>query len=497
MTTLGERIFALSEDLLFLAPEIVLAFFLLLFLTIELTTESNKFIFYVVMTIFPQVLIFGLIWIGWDSLQRRGGLIGGVLLLDNWALFFKSLFAIGGAFTALLFTRKRKYYLLLDRNGELFIVLIGLLMGVSLMVMAVNLLMIYLLIELVSICSYILTGIFSGRKKAEGALKYVLFGGVASATMLYGMSWLYGFTGTLDITSEQFIVGLQAVAPLPLTVAVVMVLGGFVFKLGAFPFHIWSPDVYEGAPTPVVAVFSTLPKLAALIVISRFIANTHAVAAFDWQLWLGVIAILSMTVGNFSALWQKDAKRMMAYSSIAHAGFLLVGLLSYSVAGNVAMIFYASVYLLMNFGAFLLIIWLQKMTGSANIREFGGLGGKYPYLAALVLIVMVALTGLPPTAGFSAKLLIFSSLWDTWQEGGNPLLLWVFIFGLFNTVLALFYYLKIPYYLFFKNSQVFGPLAKPHRSTIVLGTIFILPLLLLFFKPDWLLGFLNNANFVF
>ena len=328
-------------------------------------------------------------------------------------------------------------------------------------------------------------------------MKYVLFGGVASATMLYGMSWLYGFTSTLDITSEQFTIGLQGAAPLPLAIALVMVLGGFVFKLGAFPFHIWSPDVYEAAPTPVVAVFSTLPKLAALTVIFRFITNVHVVAAFDWQLWLGIIATLSMTVGNFSALWQKNAKRMLAYSSIAHAGFLLVGLLAYSTAGNVATIFYASVYLLMNFGAFLLVIWLQKMVGSTNIRDFSGLGNQYPYLSTLVLIVMLALTGLPPTAGFSAKLLIFSSLWETWQGGGNPLLLWIFIFGLFNTVLALFYYLKIPYYLFFKKNQASCISERFQWSTVVWGTIFILPLLLLFFKPDWLLGFLNNANFAY
>lgn len=310
------------------------------------------------------------------------------------------------------------------------------------------------------------------------------------------MSWLYGFTGTLDFTSVQFVNGLYLVPLLPLSIALVMTMAGFVFKLGAFPFHIWSPDVYEASPTPFVALLSALPKLAGLTLIFRFVQVLDLDFA-NWQLWLGIIAIASMTIGNFSALWQKDAKRMLAYSSIAQAGFLLVGLIAFSESGETAALFYGVIYLIMNFAVFFLIQLFENKEGRIPFDNFRGKGNQEPWIGALLLIVMISLAGLPPTAGFNGKLFVFSALWESWNSSGQDILLWVFIFGLLNTAVSLFYYLKIPFFMFFKKPSEELSLNNKLQIDRIWGTILVCPLLIWFFKSDGLLDILNSINFVF
>jgi NADH-quinone oxidoreductase subunit N len=206
-----------------------------------------------------------------------------------------------------------------------------------------------------------------------------------------------------------------------------------------------------------------------------------------------------MLIGNLSALWQKNAKRMMAYSSIAHAGFMLAGLVAFSEFGLESLLFYASIYLIMNFAAFLLIKMLSESRGIDKISDFSGLGKHLPFLGVASVIIMLSLTGLPPTAGFTAKLLIFSSVWDTYQTNHEPVLLVLFIVGLLNTVLALFYYIKIPYYLYFRSQDDENSVLLQRnqnsnfREKILLG-ILIFPLLILFFKSSWLTDFINLLN---
>ena len=456
---LKEQFSALSSDLWYLAPELTLVITLLLLLGFDLIFKSNKETGIFAISI--SGLIFTLVVISQSFGNASGGyqIFNEMILVDEWAMALKFLFVLAGLMMLIMTTRVNKIFTVFGKSSELILTSLALILGASLMSVSVNLLMLYIAVELVSISSYILTGIVNGKQKSEASLKYVLFGGAASAVMLYGMSWLYGFTGTLNVLDPVFYTALEEVSALPLTLALTMTMGGFIFKLGAFPFHIWSPDVYQAAPTPVVALFSFVPKLAALTVLFRIVGQIPR-ESFDWQLLLGIVAIASMTVGNFSALWQRNAKRMMAYSSIAHAGFLLVGLLAYSASGNVAALFYGSVFLIMNFGAFLIINLLEKRTGSAEMSRYKGLGSKLPWLGVFTVIVMMALTGLPPTAGFSAKLLIFSSLWETWQSEGHKILLWVFVFGILNTAVALFYYLKIPYLLFFKQPETEVELKK-------------------------------------
>jgi NADH-quinone oxidoreductase subunit N len=265
--------------------------------------------------------------------------------------------------------------------------------------------------------------------------------------------------------------------------------------MAAVPMHIWVPDVYQTAPTPAVALFSVVPKVASLIVIFKIISLFATQFEFI-GLILIVISMISMAVGNFSAIWQNDAKRMLGYSSIAHTGFLLVAIIANSVTGAQAFIYYAVVYLIMNFAAFLAVIAIEKQFATTDMRQYAGLGKYMPWMSVLVVVIMISLTGLPPTAGFTAKLLVFSSLWEAYSVSQNGMLLALFIFGLLNTVVALVYYLKIPYYLFFKETDALpGNVPASGVMMNLLGTILVLLLLLLFFKPDWLMDLIYNIKF--
>ena len=445
-----------------------------------------------------------------------------MLVLDLKAVVFKFLIVLS---TILLLAHI--YVTKKELVAEFYPILISMVIGLCLMTMSVNLLMIYLSIEIVSVSSYILTTIDKTRKSTESGLKYILFGASASAVMLYGMSLLYGMTGTLDITSPDFSRGISQIDSVASTVAIVLTISGFLFKISASPFHVWTPDVYESAPTPVVAFFSVAPKIAGFLVAIRF----YAAVPNNLQTITAVLAMASITFGNFSALWQNNAKRLLAYSTIAHSGFMLIGLVTMSQLGLTSVVFYLIVTLFTNLAAFLLVDFaepafvgvfsnnlpkpysslLEKTPAKAEsdssllektptkakitntqflIPNFSGLGRLNPFYGIMMLIVMISLAGIPPTAGFFAKLNIFSALWETYQNTNQPILLWLFIFGLLNTAISLFFYLKIPFYLFFKEpleNQSFELNSKQYFLAIIL----VLPILILFFKADWLMDLIS------
>lgn len=274
-----------------------------------------------------------------------------------------------------------------------------------------------------------------------------------------------------------------------------MALVGFFYKIAAAPLHPWSPDVYEASPMPIVAFFSVVPKLAGIGVLAKFIltVNIMSQSAYPWQIIICAVAILSLTIGNFSALWQKNVKRLMAYSSIAQSGFLLVGIATFLPQGIHYMLFYATVYMLMNF---LVFIYLQQFEsqGMNDISSFNGVGRSQPLASIFLLVGFVALIGLPPTAGFMGKFFIFSSLWESYQLSGQSILLWLFIFGLLNTVVSLFYYLRIPYYAFIKSGE---SNIKTNILTFenLFGLILVIAILSLFFNPGLLMGWINKINF--
>jgi NADH-quinone oxidoreductase subunit N len=493
---LKEQLQSLTEGVAFLWPEITLVVGLLLVLLFDLIFQNRKEVGIAAISI--SVLSFLLVaqCLSFVPNLEAKDLFVGLITVSSGANLFKVGFTLTALVALIMAAQSKKYAQQYFSSSEWLVSLFGLLLGAFLMTASSNLLMIYVSIEVVSISSYLLTGLGKGLKKSEAALKYLLYGAAASAVMLYGMSWLYGLTGSLDINTDTFIVGMNAAQPFTLNIAIFMVLAGVLFKLGAFPLHIWSPDVYESAPMPTVTVFSIVPKLAAVFVLFRLISSTET-TDFNWQQWLGILAIGGMTFGNFSALWQRNAKRMLAYSSIAHAAFMLSGVLLFNRAGIEATVFYAFIYLIMNLAAFYLIQVFENTTGSVNFDSFRGLGKTMPYTAILLLVVMISLTGLPPVAGFNAKLFLFSAVYEGYVSTGDQIILWVFIFGLLNTVVSLFYYIRIPYLLFFKTGDQIITKQEGFRWHMAWGTFLVLPLFLLFFRSDWFVDLLNSINFVF
>ncbi|GAB3317425.1 NADH-quinone oxidoreductase subunit N [Larkinella ripae] len=453
------------------------------FLPAQLPHHQHRFILYALSLL--AVLVTGALVVGqWTA--EKGFLFNSVLLLDNQAVFYK-LIVTAAAFFAILhaWTVPQPHDAL---RLDWLPILLGLLLGLYLMTMSVNLLTIYLSIELVSLSSYLLTALSASRKASEGGLKYLLFGAISSAIMLYGMSLLYGLTGTLALAdaaeeltrNDSFVI----------YIAGFLLLAGILFKLSLVPFHSWTPDAYEAAPAPVVAFFSVAPKAAALLVLMRVLTTLPA----DFQTPLTVVALASITLGNLSALWQTDAKRLLAYSSIAHAGFLLVGVVSFNETGFEAATFYIATYVFINMAAFLLIdVLARHRNGSLTLQDFSGLGNRQALLSAALTAVMIALTGLPPTVGFTAKLLAFSALLEAYQTGGNPWLMALFGLGLLNAVISLFYYLRIPFLLYFRPAPTASlPDVSINRPQLLLATALTLPVLLLFFKPDWLLRWIEG-----
>jgi NADH-quinone oxidoreductase subunit N len=412
-------------------------------------------------------------------------LFNGMIRSDDFAAYFKLLFDIAGILTVLV-----------AWPSEYYALIIAAVTGAHLLAMSINFIMVFISLELISLCSYALAGFAFTKHASEGSFKYFLFGSVASAFMLYGFSLIYGVTGHLDFSSGTFAQILMSSHSSLLLAGVLMALTGFLYKIGAAPLHPWVPDVYEAAPMPVVAFFSVVPKLAGLAILTRFVL---ALAPFDHrgyqgQLAIGIVALLSLTVGNFSALWQKRPKRLMAYSSIAQSGFLLVGLTSFSIQGVHFMLFYATVYMIMNFLVFLYLQYFES-AGIYSLESFAGTGKTFLVPSIFLLVGLIALTGLPPTAGFTAKLFVFTSLWESYQQSNQPILVWLLVFGLLNTVVALFYYIRIPYYAFVK------PPSRNTKANILLwenlfGLILVLIVVLLFFNPGLLMGWINKINFV-
>lgn len=410
-----------------------------------------------------------------------------ILFLDDQAVLFKQLIALGAIAVVVWESTARQRTSRPVLPVEWYALLLSLVLGLYLMTMAVNLLGIYLSIELVSISSYLLTALAGSRKAAEGGLKYLLFGAISSAIMLYGMSLLYGMGGTLDLTAPDFTDNLARSGGVVVTLAGLLTLAGLFFKLSLVPFHVWTPDAYEAAPVPVAAFFSVGPKAAALLVVLRIVSALPG----DFQTPLAVIALASITLGNLSALYQTDAKRLLAYSTIAQAGFLLVGVVAYNKSGFEAAAFYIATYLPMSLAAFFLVDAVSaNHNGPLPLTALTGLGRQHPWLSVGLTVVMIGLTGLPPTVGFTAKLLSFSALYEAYQQNHNPWLLALFGLGLLNAVVSLFYYLKIPYLLFFRQHDALSTISPKDLSSsqIILLIILVGSVLWLFFQPGWLLA---------
>src|SRR5690606_5849345 len=264
----------------------------------------------------------------------------------------------------------------------------------------------------------VLVGYFSKNKQqSEAAMKYVLFGSLCAAVMLYGLSLIYGLTGNLDFQAQSHLQGLMSAPEPVIIIALLFVFVGMGFKLSFVPFHIWSPDVYQGAPTAITAFLSTLPKIGAIILFSRLYQAWSSSLFYFSELtfwFIAIVAIASMLAGNLAALRQHDAKRLMAYSSIGHTGFLLMAVLAYQHS-FASLLFYLIAYVLMNFAAFIFIDRIVQQTLSSDIRSYAGLGKKMPLLFTAFTVTAISLIGIPPTMGFFGKLLVFTQVFDIYQ----------------------------------------------------------------------------------
>jgi len=324
-----------------------------------------------------------------------------------------------------------------------------------------NLIMIYLSIEFMSLTSYVLVGFFrDDPKSAEGGLKYFLFGAVTSALMLYGMSLMYGATGTTDLQGiASSLAGMQATMPptrwliLP---SILLMIAGFSFKMALVPFHQWSPDAYEGAPTPVATLLSVGPKAMAFAILLRVLLTAVPAFQFDWVAILMGISLVTMTLGNLTAIRQTNIKRMLAYSSIAQAGYILVGVVSIVpfTIGIHGVLFYLMAYLFTNAGVFIAVIAFSHVTNSDEISDYAGLVRRAPALAAVMVIFFMSLAGLPPTAGFVGKLLVFGAA----VQAGYYYLA---IIGVVNSVISVAYYFNVVRQMFFLPPPTEEPLSLP------------------------------------
>ena len=403
-----------------------------------------------------------------------------MIFTDASGPYLKTVFLAATLVVILLTIRSREAGLM--PAGETHAFILAAALGCSFLATARNLLMLYLAMEIVSYSSYLLAGFLRNDLRSnEAALKYVLYGAVASGTMLFGISMIYGMTGTLDLASIGPAL-LKSPSPLALVLPFSMIVVGLGFKLSAAPFHQWAPDVYEGAPTPVAAFLSVAPKAAGLAALARvtylglaalpeggFGRHEGALTvALSWPGTLGILSALTMTVGNLCALFQTNVKRLLAYSSIAHAGYMLMGLAAATASGEGlgAVLFYVAVYLAMNLGAFGVVMAFSQVTGSEELRSWRGLGWRYPFLGVCMVAFLMSLTGVPPFGGFTGKFFLFKAapnaarldklMLPGGEQGSFGWMYLLIAVGLVNSVVSLFYYVSVARALFVASPEAPG-----------------------------------------
>jgi len=367
---------------------------------------------------------------------------------------------------------------LLDRGllrGEFFSLLLFSLLGMMLLASANSFLTVFLGLELMSLCLYALVALNRDSALAtEAAMKYFVLGALSSGLLLYGMSMIYGATGTLSIPDVANVVRGLASSSTDhnfLVFGLVFVVAGVAFKLGVVPFHMWIPDVYHGAPTPVTLVIGSGPKLAAFAMAVRLLVNALPALAADWQQMLALLAILSMALGNIAAIAQSNLKRMLAYSAIANMGFMLLGLLSGMVDGNwlnrdsaySAALFYIIIYTVMSVGAFGMLCLLSRAgLDCENLEDMRGLNRRNPWYAMLMMLLMLSLAGLPPTAGFYAKLAVFNAA----VSAGY---VWLAVAAVLLSLVGAYYYLRIVKLMYFDEPRDAAPAAAPAQGGVLMS----------------------------
>lgn len=431
----------LYESLRCFIPELILVLEALIILVLVMVNLRRLIGLFAMLGL---VVAFGLLLF---TSRYSGRLFEGAIVLDPFGLFFKGLCIIVSLITVLFSLgyrslndpRTTKYHLGSLERGEYYAILLLCTVGMCLLGSTTDLLMAYIALETVSLSSYLLTSFLKGdRKSSEAGLKYVIYGAIASGVMIYGMSLLYGITGSTRFVELSH--KIQGDASALLLVSFLMILAGFGFKIAMVPFHMWCPDVYEGAPTPITAFLSVGPKAAGFAILIRFglsvLPLDKQTIEFPWQTIISVLSVATMFVGNLAALWQNNLKRLLAYSSIAHCGYMLMGVVFLSHEALTAVLIYLVIYLFMNMGAFLVVLAVAREIASEEVPAYRGLGWRAPLPCVIMVIFLFSLTGIPPLAGFIGKFYIFAELVrQKWY--------WLAVIGVLNTVISLYYYARV------------------------------------------------------
>ena len=398
--------------------------------------------------------------------------LGGMIRFDWLGFFFKILLMFAAAVTALLLMDHEKA----GHRGEAYLLLLASLLGMNLMAVSADLVMLYLSIETASIPLYILAGfLLADDRSTEAGFKYLLFGTVTSTVMLYGFSLIFGFAGTTNIyqLSELFASG--EISVLLAFSIFALVLVGIGFKIAIVPFQFWAPDVYEGSPTPVAGFLSTASKAAGFAVIVRFFFVAFPDYAPSWTLILAALSAITMTVGNLLAISQTNVKRLLAYSSVAHAGYALIGVVAFSQLGAASVVFYLAAYIVTNLLAFGVVMAFSRVTGLEELKDYAGMSRRNPWLGLMMLAAFLSLTGMPPFGGFVAKVFVFAA-------GVQAGYTWLVIVGILNSIIGVYYYLNAMKYVYLyrmpnedeENHPI--PLTRPYAIALVvlvLGVILV------------------------
>lgn len=436
----------MPENLALLWPEITLTIFALLLLGLDLAFRRLK-------DALAYLAIGGLILalvVTASLLGSQGALFSGMLVVDPFALYFKIIACLATGLvilSSIAFMKTKTPY-----RGEFYSLLLLATLAIALLAGASDLVMIYLSLEFLSLTSYVLVGYLRGDpKSSEGGIKYFLYGAVTSAMMLYGISLLYGITGSTNLAEigTALLVPASPAASTPWLIlpAVIFMLAGFGFKISLVPFHQWTPDAYEGAPTPIAAFLSVGPKAAGFAVLIRVFLTALPAYQIDWLAILAGISLVSMTFGNLVAIQQTNIKRMLAYSSIAQVGYILLGVVAAGpgTVGITGVLLFILAYLFTNLGAFVAVVAFSHVTGSDQIADYAGLIRRAPLLAAALVVFFMSLAGIPPTGGFLGKLFVFGAV----IQMGQKAFYFLAVVGVLNSVISIYYYFNLVRLMFF------------------------------------------------
>jgi NADH-quinone oxidoreductase subunit N len=452
------------SDFYYILPELVLTGGALLVLIADvLLPRGSRLIMWVAVAVLGATLL-ALTPFADTQVEIAQGLIA----VDRFALFFKIVFLVAALMTVLMSDR----YLQVEgaSPGEYYFLILCATLGMMIMAGGIDLITSFIGLETMAVSFYILAGFIKPNQRSnEAAVKYFLLGAFSLGILLYGMSLLYGLSGTTNLRTMAAVFVGEEHDP-RLILAVILVVAGLGFKIAAVPFHMWAPDVYEGAPTPVTAFLSVGSKAASFAMLLRIFMIGMPSLAADWRLMFEVLAIVTMTVGNLAALTQSNLKRMLAYSSIAHAGYLLIGVVAGTERGVSAMLIYLLVYSFMQLGAFAVLVLMRRRDVIGDeLKDLSGLHFRNPMAAFAMLLFMLSLGGIPPTAGFMGKLWLFGAAIDAGY-------VWLAVIGVLNSAISLYYYVRVVVFMYLKketagSEPVAGPALAFTLALAVFGTL--------------------------